>query len=68
MVRIALTYAEAVEPPLSHVAVTDPKEAPVIAGAPTTKDDGRTPMILLKTLRPGTYQVEWHVPWVDTPL
>jgi copper resistance protein C len=38
----------------------------VVSGAATTKDDGRTLVIPLKTLPPGTYQVEWHVTSVDT--
>lgn len=63
---LTLTYTEAVEPLFSHVTVSDPKGASVVSGAATTRDDGRTLVIPLKTLPPGTYQVEWHVTSVDT--
>ncbi len=63
---LTLTYTEAVEPLFSHVAVTDTGGASVATGAPTAQDGGRTLVIPLKSLPPGTYHVEWHVTSVDT--
>ncbi len=63
---LTLTYTEAVEPLFCQVAVTDSMGMSEIAGAPAVKDDGKTLVIPLKALPPGTYRVEWHVTSVDT--
>jgi methionine-rich copper-binding protein CopC len=63
---LTLTYTEGVEPLFSHVTVSDSMGMSVTAGTPTAKDDGKTLVVPLKTLPPGTYQVEWHVTSVDT--
>jgi hypothetical protein len=61
-----LTYTEPVEPLFSTVTVTDAAGTRVDAGKPTPQDDGRILSVPLKTLPPGTYNVEWHVTSVDT--
>lgn len=63
---LSLTYSEPVEPLFSSVRVTDSGGAPVDAGKPVPKDDGRTLRVDLKPLKPGVYTVEWHVTSVDT--
>jgi methionine-rich copper-binding protein CopC len=61
-----LTYTEPVEPLFCHIAVTDTAGASVAGGKPATRDDGRTLVVPLKPLSPGTYHVEWHVVSIDT--
>lgn len=63
---LALTYTEPVEPLFCHIDVTDAAGASVTGGKPDTRDDGRTLVVPLKPLSPGTYHVEWHVVSIDT--
>lgn len=63
---LAITYTEPVEPAFCHIAVTNGSGAPVTSGTPAARDGGRTLVVPLQSLPPGTYQVEWHVVSVDT--
>ncbi|HVY15530.1 MAG TPA: copper homeostasis periplasmic binding protein CopC [Rhodopila sp.] len=63
---LMLTYTEEVEPMFCHVAVTNAAGAAVTGGAPVARDGGRTLVVPLKPLKPGTYTVDWHVVSVDT--
>ncbi len=64
--ELDLRYTEPVEALFCHVAVTDASGASVTAGVPVAQDGNRTLVVPLKSLPPGTYQVEWHVVSVDT--
>jgi methionine-rich copper-binding protein CopC len=63
---LSLRYTEPVEPRFSTVSVTDAKGNKVNDGKPRSKDGNRVLVVPLKTLSPGTYNVEWHVTSVDT--
>jgi methionine-rich copper-binding protein CopC len=63
---LALTYTEPVEPLFSTVHVTGQGGALMDQGKPSTRDGGRTLVVSLKPMPPGTYSVEWHVTSVDT--
>ena len=62
--RVALSFSEKLEPVFSGAAVTDSSGRNVAAGAVVIR--GKSMVIPLRHLAPGSYRVAWHVVSVDT--
>ena len=65
--KVDLLFSEALEPRFSTVPTSDAASIRVDRGDLHVVDgDGKHLAIGLKSLRPGTYTVEWHATSVDT--
>lgn len=64
---LALDFSEGIEPNFSGVTVTGPEQAAVKTGAVkrNEKDNKQLIVPLEESLKPGDYQVDWHVVSVD---
>jgi copper resistance protein C len=63
---LSLRFTEAVEPLFSTIALEDAQGTAVALPKPHAEDGGRTLVVTVPPLRPGTYTVHWHATSVDT--
>lgn len=65
--EMVLAFSEGIEPAFSGINITGPGQTRVKIGkARRSADDSRQLIVPLEeVLKPGTYQVEWHVVSVD---
>ena len=65
--ELVLIFSEEIEPGFSRVTVTGPQGARVDTGTLRTDPKDATHLLAaVRTLGPGSYQVEWHITSVDT--
>jgi methionine-rich copper-binding protein CopC len=65
--ELKLAFSEALIPQFSGLQIRDSKEQIIKTGKAATSPDGKQLIVPLTTsLKPGTYQVNWHVTSVDT--
>lgn len=64
---ITLDFSEGIEPDFSGVKVTGPEQAVVNTGKAqrSAQDEKQLIVPITDALKPGAYQVEWHVVSVD---
>ncbi|HKM96579.1 MAG TPA: CopC domain-containing protein YobA [Buttiauxella sp.] len=64
---ITLTFSEGVEANFSGITLTGPQQTAVKTGTAkrNEKDDKQLIVPIEETLKPGDYQVDWHVVSVD---
>jgi methionine-rich copper-binding protein CopC len=64
--QLSLWFTQDLEPAFSKVVVRSVNGSRVDAGSRVDHSDHKLMHVSLRTLRPGTYKVSWHVLSVDT--